>query len=199
MRRLAAGLLLCGLLLASCGEEDVAAGHPQLLQQDDLPSVEKVYENTGPSASKTHCTAMNRELNLAITSEAPAYLEFHLKNGDVVKSTIQPTGTNQRSIDETLDQVRTMVDECVAEEAGTFERLTGLPAEAIGFRAVQDTSDGPQVTERAYARLDDEHAVVVTVIHIGSPEPSITVAELLPTAIERGCCGATAGAALPEQ
>jgi len=181
--------LLCGaLLLGGCtdDEPDVAAEHPRLLQPDDLPPVEDVTVSEGSSASKTNCGAMDAERQLAITGEDETYLNYLLEDGTRVRSAVQGTSMSSDSIDETFERLDAMIDECVQRNAGTgeFERLEVTEDDAVGFTGITQTSDGPQTTERIYARLDDQHAVVVTVVHVGD-EPPVTAEELLPRAMER--------------
>ena len=186
--RRAATALALGLALDGCTHQDApAADHPRLLQRDDLPRVEKAYENEGSSATKTNCPAMDGEWNVATTRSEDPYVEYHLEDGTVVRSAVQSPYRDQDSFDYSMDRLTAMVEECVASKPpfGTFERLEGLPQGALGFVATQDTSDGPQTTERAYAPIDEKRAVVVTIVHVGDDEPSVTLTDLLPKAIER--------------
>ena len=88
--------------------------------------------------------------------------------------------------DDPFPRLDALIAECATgASSGSFKPLTGLPDGAVGFVATQETSDGPQTTERAYARVDDGRAAVVTVVHIGQDESPVGVRELLPTALER--------------
>lgn len=192
MKRLLVALVAGGALLAACGEDESGGGDRQdryasLLQRDDLPDVDEVYEDEGSSATKTNCPAMDAEWNVAITDGEDPFLEYHLKDGTVVRSAIQSPYRGQDTFDQSLDRLTALVDECAAAKPpfGTFDRLQGLPQDALGYVATQPTSDGVQTTERAYARLDERRAVALTVVHVGDGEAPVSVAELLPTALER--------------
>ncbi|MFS0886689.1 hypothetical protein [Aeromicrobium sp. 179-A 4D2 NHS] len=191
MRGLVTAACAAVLLLGACGEKqddsDPLAQHPELLQRADLPEAEDVEVSDQTNVSKTNCAAMDSEWNLAASDDF-VYASFRLADGDsVVRSAVQGPPTGSDSIDVTFDRLTSMIDECVADErsSGSFERLDGLPDGAVGFRAVQETSNGPQTTERAYAPAGDERAVVVTVVHTGDGEPAADVASLLPKALER--------------
>lgn len=190
MRRLLITVAAIGLLTTACAGEspdDETVDHPTLLQSDDLPPVESVHSGEGNSNTKTACAAMDREYNLAISGKDNSYLEYRLENGDLVKSAVQWPRMHEESINHTFAELRTMIDECLAEDsgAGAFEELTDLPDRAIGFRSTQDTSNGTQTTERGYVPVDSERAAVVTVIHVGEGEPAASVTDLLPKALER--------------
>ena len=188
-----AELLLASMTVA-CGQRDTAAQHPANMQRDDLPGVASVEVKTRPILTKTNCAAMDREWNLAKSDEGDVTLSYVLKSGDVVHSATQSPVLNQQSIDYTLDEIRRLVDTCVESfakpavqrgNAGSFDTIDGLEEDAVGFRIVEASSNGPRTTERIYARVDDARAAVVTVIHDGEDEPSVRAAELLPTAVER--------------
>lgn len=194
MRAPVAALATVVLLLGACGQADTAAKYPTLLQPEDLPPVESVSVESRPLLTKTNCAAMDREYNLAVTGEDDVFLTYVLDGGDMVRSGIQSPQTSQLSIDFTLDEMRRLVGECVKtfEEAadrspptGSFHSIDGLEDSAIGFRIVQETSKGPETTERIYARVDDASAAVVTVVHRGNSEPSTDVIELVEKALER--------------
>jgi len=198
VRRLAPVLLACALLLGACGDDD-DAGEPatggtaakdayaRVLQRDDLPDVDEVYDDEGSSASKTGCGAMDAEWNVAISDADDPYRSFHLEDGTVVRTAIQSPYYGKDSFDYSWDRLNAMVDECVTRDAGkgSFTRMDDLPQDTLGFVDVIPTSDGPQTTERIYSRVGEREAVVLTVVHTGEGEPPVDVRELLPTALER--------------
>ncbi|MET1132751.1 MAG: hypothetical protein ABWX60_04950 [Aeromicrobium sp.] len=178
------------LLASACGpDSDSGSGEvpSHLLQPSDLTGVEKTDVRDGRSATKTNCAAMDIESSLAGGEPTPDFVRYKLETGDTVVSTVQGPRSGHRSIAGTFDEVDAAIETCTSEalSGGTFERLEGLPDGAVGFRAVQDTSEGPHTTERAYGRVDDESAAVVTVERVGEGDLSVTVADLLPTALER--------------
>lgn len=191
MRRWVATLLATGVVLAACGTEESGDGgktpSTSLLQRDDLPGVDEVFEDEGSSATKTNCPAMDGEWNVATTRSEDPYVEYHLEDGTVVRSAVQSPYRDQDSFDYSMDRLTAMVEECVASKPpfGTFERLEGLPQGALGFVATQDTSDGPQTTERVYVPVDEKRAVVLTVVHTGEGAAPVSATELVPTALER--------------
>ncbi len=191
MRRWVATLLATGVVLAACGTEESGDGRntpsTSLLQRDDLPGVDEVFEDEGSSATKTNCPAMDGEWNVATTRSEDPYVEYHLEDGTVVRSAIQSPYRGQDSFDYSMERLSAMVEECVASKPpfGTFERLEGLPQGALGFVATQDTSDGPQTTERVYVPVDEKRAVVLTVVHTGEGAAPVSATELVPTALER--------------
>jgi len=192
MKRWVATLLATSVVLAACGTEDESGdgekGPSQgLLQPDDLPAVDEVFENEGSSATKTNCPAMDGEWNVATTRSEDPYVEYHLEDGTVVRSAVQSPYRDQDSFDYSMDRLAAMVEECVASKPrfGTFERLEGLPQDSLGFVATQPTSDGVQTTERVYVPLDEQRAVVLTVVHVGDGAAPVSVEELIPTALER--------------
>ncbi|GAA3546278.1 hypothetical protein AFL01nite_24780 [Aeromicrobium flavum] len=186
-RRLALAALLLATV-AACGDGSGGTDvPPELLQRDDVGEVAEVEVDEGRSITRTNCAALWVEASNARTEEDSPFVRYELESGDTVISTVQGPRGGQVSVDDTFDEVGAGIDQCVAQDLGTavVERLTDLPEGAIGFREVQDDTGGVQVTERAYARVDDEHAVVVTVTHTGAGEPSVSVTDLLPQALER--------------
>ncbi|WP_286929087.1 MULTISPECIES: hypothetical protein [Aeromicrobium] len=193
MRRLLIGAVAAAALLVGCADEEPEGGTDRddvpatLLQREDLPEVEKVTTDDRSVLTRTNCAAMEGEYNLTITDSDDVSALYVLADGDQVRSSLQGPAQNQTTIDPTIDQVDAAITECLTAEIpnGSFERIEGLPDGAIGFRTVQDTSEGPQTTERVYAPADDDTAVVVTVDHVGEGEPSVSAAELLPQAVQR--------------
>lgn len=196
VRRVLVGAIACAALLAGCADDDGKGGTggdandevpSTLLQRDDLPEVEKVTTDDRSLLTKTNCADMDGEYNLTITDSDDVTALYVLTDGAQVRSSLQGPAQNQTTIDFTIDQVDAAITACTAPDAatGSFTRIEGLPDGAVGFRTVQDSSDGPRTTERAYAPADDDTAVVVTVEQNGEGDPSVTVAELLPKALER--------------
>ncbi|MCD9154980.1 hypothetical protein [Aeromicrobium duanguangcaii] len=189
MRRLAVTAVLAATLaLAACGDEtepkdDEPAG---LLQRSDLPEVEDVTVSDQPRVTATTCPAMTSEWNLAVSEEFRS-AEYQLADGSLVQSSIQGPASGSDMIEPTFTRLAAMIDECAGTTLrnGTFERLDALTDGQLGFVATQENENGTQVTERAYARVDDQLAVSVTVVHTGDGEPAVSAADLLPTAVER--------------
>jgi len=192
-RRLLIGALACAALLAGCADEKDSGGSggddvpANVLQRDDLPKVEKVSTDDRSIVTKTNCAKMDGEYNLTITDGDEVSALYVLADGDQVRSSLQGPAHGQSSVDHTLQQLDTAITTCSepGRAMGTFTRLEDLPDGAVGFRTVEDTSNGPRTTERAYAAADEDTAVVVTVERVGEGEPAVTAAELLPKALER--------------
>ncbi|MBC9226721.1 hypothetical protein GL325_10320 [Aeromicrobium sp. 636] len=186
--------LAAALALGGCADDagsdsdDPLAGHPELLQVSDLPPVDSVEVSEQTNVSKTNCAAMDAEWNLAASKDfVYAWYELEGDSDTTVRSAVQGPAATSDAIDDTFTRLESMIAECVAGGAstGTFEPLEGLPDGAVGFVATQDTSNGTQTTERAYVKLDDQRAAVVTVVHTGDGEAPVSVTELLPKAVER--------------
>lgn len=190
MRRVILATALAAVLgLAGCSDDAEPKAkdeHPELLQRSDLSDVERASVSDQPSVSKTNCPAMDSEWNLVVSEEF-AEAQFTLANDEQVRSAVLGPASGSDGIDETFARLTTMIDECATQGPafGTFERVEGLPEGQLGFVATQDTSNGTQTTERVYAPVDDERAVVVTVVHTGEGEPSTSATDLVPKALDR--------------
>ncbi len=187
-------VLAASLVLAGCGEDESStpeSDHPELLQRSDLPPVKSAEVSTQTNVSKTNCAAMDAEWNLAASKDF-VYAWYALEDDDTtVRSAVQGPAATSVAIEDTFTRLESLIAECAAGGAstGTFEPLEGLPDGSVGFVATQDTSNGTETTQRAYGRVDDEHAAVVTVVHLGDGEPAVSATELLPKALERASAG----------
>lgn len=193
-RRVGALAVAAALTLAACGDEPGTKGEDgDLLRASDVPDVADVSRSERPRVTSTVCPAMSSEWNLAVSDEFRS-AEFRLAGGGVVRSTIQGPASGNDSIEPTFARLESMIDECTAAELrhGTFTRLDGLADDHLGFVSTQENADGRQVTERAYARIDDQRAVSVTVVRPGD-ETSPRAADLLPRALERARGGDSGG------
>lgn len=173
-------------VLAACSDDPEWDVPSVLLQPEDLSGVDKAHVDEGHSATKTNCAAMEREYNLAITGQDDPYVIYTLDDGTEVRSAVQSPSLQSSSIDHTMTEMNATIETCLADPptSGTFDRLE-LAAGETGFRMTEDTSEGTRVTERAYVKVDDDTAAVVTVVHTGEGDPAVTVEDLLPKALDR--------------
>lgn len=189
VRRVALAAIPVALALATltaCDDEPQWDVPSALLQPEDLPAVQDVTVRDRSSAPQPNCAAMEGEYSLATTNTDDVTASYTLENDDEVRSAVQGPAIAKTSIDPTMDQMDALIDECLRTGAafGTFERLE-LADGQVGYQMTEDTSDGTRTTERGYAKVDDDTAAVVTVIHVGSGEPSVSVDALLPAAVDR--------------
>ncbi len=188
MRRPARLLVVLSIVIvgaSGCSTDPMSDVPAQLLQGEDLPAVERVRNIDGRNATAVGCGQLDVEYNIGISDPEPVGRYITLKSGDVVVTSVIGRRIGFDDVSESLDQVAQAITECEVDSVGEFRALEDLPADAVGFQEVLQTSHNDVTTQRAYARVSDDRAVVVTVVHEGDGRPSVTVEELLPLALER--------------
>lgn len=178
-----ASLALC-VVLTACGNDD----KPGVLQEDDLPSVDKVVDGRNIPAVAVCSAIAEAEFTITVSNRPEAVArEYYLDNGDLVTSSAQGIPARYGSPEKALERVTEAITTCAGEQSargGTFTPMTDLEAGAVGYTATTTTSSGPRVGERVFA-IQGDRIVVVGTQHDGAGDPEVDVVKLLPKALER--------------
>ena len=175
-----AALVLCGILAACGGNDDVKG----VLQADDLPSVSKSSDITNVPWVAVCSEIKEAEASLIVGNKPEIVARSYiLDNDDYVSSIALGKSVNYSSLEAELDRVETAIAECAASEPNEFTPLTGLDPGVVGYTERSATND-PRYGARVFA-IQGDRLVVVGTRHEGEGDPKVDVVTLLPKALER--------------
>jgi len=173
--------------MTACGAEST------VLDSDDLPDVEKTIDDasTAPGGGWCEELAYLETAKLSNAANGAHGEQYQLKNGDLVGAAVFATGGSYPDAASMLTAIDEAVAECTADAANgdygeaTSKPLTGLPDGAVGFTFTSASSNPREMGRTAYAETTDGNLLSVGVTHYGEGEPSVDVAALLSTALDR--------------